>query len=77
MLPKMELPYLVVVGNRGYFGRGDFLISPGTYSVQLYKTANGQMTPLSEPENFEVKELREGALPRASHRRGCGISQAG
>lgn len=54
-------------GGGGFFGRGGFLVTPGTYSVQMYKSHNGQLTPLSGEEDFEVKELRQGALPRATN----------
>ncbi|MCB0667322.1 MAG: glycosyl hydrolase [Saprospiraceae bacterium] len=54
-------------GSRGFYGRGGFLVTPGTYSVQMYKSHNGQVTPLSDEKNFEVKELRDGALPRAEN----------
>ncbi|MCB0688217.1 MAG: glycosyl hydrolase [Saprospiraceae bacterium] len=50
-----------------FFGRGGFLATPGKYTVQMYKSHNGMMTPLSEKESFNVKELREGALPRANN----------
>lgn len=54
-------------GGGGFFRRGGFLVTPGTYTVQMYKSHNGNLTPLSEKESFKVKELREGALPRASN----------
>lgn len=43
-----------------------FLATPGTYSVTLYKQVDGEMTQLSEPQNFEVVPLRKGALEGAS-----------
>ena len=48
------------------FGRGGFGILPGTYAVQMYKSYQGMMQPLSEKQSFRVKELRNGALPRIS-----------
>lgn len=42
-------------------GRG-FLVSPGTYSVELLVEDDGQLKSLSPPETFEVKPLRKGAL---------------
>ncbi len=48
-------------------GRG-FAAIPGNYKVSMYRVVDGKMTPLSEPQSFEVKELREGALPRASNK---------
>jgi len=39
------------------------MVLPGTYSVQLSKSINGEVTVLSEPEEFEVKTLNNRTLP--------------
>jgi hypothetical protein len=38
------------------------MMTPGTYSVQLSKEIDGVVSELSDPMNFEVKQLRSGAL---------------
>ena len=43
------------------------LARPGTYTVSMAKRINGVITDLSEPQQFDVMPLREGALPGASH----------
>jgi photosystem II stability/assembly factor-like uncharacterized protein len=54
-------------GGRNSNNRGGFSVTPGTYQVQMYKASGGLMTAISEPQKFQVKELRKGALPRASN----------
>lgn len=52
--------------GRGGFRRGGrgFMAAPGTYSVTLSKKIDGVITPLADPQNFEVIPLRtESALP--------------
>lgn len=39
------------------------MVLPGTYSVQLSKSINGEVTVLSEPVEFEVKSLDNRTLP--------------
>ncbi len=40
------------------------MAQPGTYSVTISKKIDGVITPLTEPQNFEVVPLREeSALP--------------
>jgi photosystem II stability/assembly factor-like uncharacterized protein len=48
-------------------GDGGFMVTPGNYSVSMSQVVDGVITPLSEPQSFEVKPLREGALPGASY----------
>ncbi len=55
--------------RRGGFrrGGGGFMAAPGTYSVTLSKKVDGVITPLADPQNFEVVPLRtESALPAKS-----------
>lgn len=42
------------------------LAAPGTYTVALYKEQEGTWSQLGETRQFEVKPLREGALPGSS-----------
>ncbi|MEN0006311.1 MAG: glycosyl hydrolase [Bacteroidota bacterium] len=51
--------------NRRWWNRGP-LAAPGTYSVTLSKEIDGVVTELAGPKSFEVKRLRDGALPGAS-----------
>ena len=48
------------------WGRSEFMVTPGTYSVTLAKRENGVITELAPAREFEVVSLRDGALPRAS-----------
>ena len=41
------------------------MVAPGTYTVRLSKQVGGTLTPLSEPQTFEVQPLHKGALPGA------------
>jgi hypothetical protein len=42
-----------------------FMVAPGTYSVALMKRQGGETTELVGAKEFEVKKLRDGALPAA------------
>jgi hypothetical protein len=46
--------------------RPGMLVPPGTYSVSISKEIDGVITPLSGPESFEVKQLRESSLKGSS-----------
>ena len=39
-----------------------FLVAPGTYTVSLSQRVRGETIELVEPQSFEVKRLRDGAL---------------
>jgi hypothetical protein len=41
------------------------LAAPGSYTAQLYRDMGGMVTPLSEPQTFEVVPLYDGALESA------------
>ncbi len=43
------------------------MVAPGTYTAQLFKQIDGEVSAISEPVNVEVVPLREGALTGASH----------
>jgi hypothetical protein len=51
-------------GGFGFGGNSGFMVAPGKYSVTLTKIVDGQMTVLSGPVEFDVVELRKGALDR-------------
>jgi len=40
-----------------------YMATPGNYSVTLYKNVDGMLTELSSSKIFEVKKLKDGALP--------------
>ncbi len=42
------------------------MVLPGTYSVQLSKSINGEISVLSEPVEFEVKSLNNRTLPASN-----------
>ena len=64
----LRYPSLTIAGNvnssRPVSG---ILVAPGKYKVRLSKEVDGVVTDLSEPQEFEVKPLREGALKGPSH----------
>ncbi|MEM8506650.1 MAG: glycosyl hydrolase [Bacteroidota bacterium] len=45
-----------------FFG-SPYMATPGTYQAVLYQSDGGSLTQLAGPISFEVKRLREGALP--------------
>ncbi len=45
-----------------FFG-SPYMATPGTYKAELYQRDGGTLTKLAGPISFEVKRLREGALP--------------
>ncbi|MGB5890873.1 MAG: glycosyl hydrolase, partial [Thermoanaerobaculia bacterium] len=42
------------------------LAPPGRYTVTLAQRVGGELSPLAEPQGFEVKRMREGTLPGSS-----------
>ncbi len=42
------------------------MAAPGEYTATLYKQVDGEVTQLSEPQNFDVVPLRKGALEGAN-----------
>ncbi len=53
-------------GGGGFRGGGGIMVTPGTYSVTLASRIDGKMTVIQGPDEFEVKPIYEGALPRKS-----------
>ena len=62
----LRFPAPNAIGDSGGFGepRG-FMVAPGTYSVELAKRVDGDLTSLAGPREFEVVRMREGALEGA------------
>lgn len=54
-------------GGRGFFGRGGFMATPGTYTVTMSKVVDGVVTDLSEAREFNVVPLQKGALEGAPY----------
>lgn len=42
------------------------MAAPGTFTAELYQVVQGEVTRLSQPQEFQVKPLRSGTLPAAS-----------
>jgi len=62
----LRFPAPNAIGDSGGFGEPQgFMVAPGTYSVELAKRIDGQVTPLAGPREFEVVRMREGALDGA------------
>ncbi|MEM1080577.1 MAG: glycosyl hydrolase, partial [Pseudomonadota bacterium] len=62
----LAMPSPQAIGSSlGFGGNSSFMVVPGTYSVDLAKRIDGEVTVLSEPQTFEVKRLRQGALEGA------------
>ncbi len=49
--------------NTGFSG---LMVAPGTYSATLYKEVDGTVTQLDDPVNFQVEQMRQGALAGSS-----------
>lgn len=47
-------------------GVGGPLVEPGRYTVAMAKRIDGVVTPMGDPQSFEVKRLFEGTLPGSS-----------
>jgi hypothetical protein len=52
--------------NANQRSRGSMNALPGTYTASLELQQNGELTKLGESVSFEIKPLREGALPSKS-----------
>lgn len=62
----LRFPAPNAIGDSGGFGEPQgFMVVPGTYSVELVKRIDGEVTPLAGPREFEVVRMREGALDGA------------
>ena len=42
-----------------------YLVTPGTFSVHMYKRVDGKLVDLQKSQRFEVVKLRDGTLPAA------------
>jgi len=66
----LRYPAFGVVGQGGGpFGNGPtgVMASPGQYTVAISQEVNGEITQLTEPQSFNVKPLRSGALKGAAY----------
>jgi len=62
----LAMPSPVAIGGSGGFGANSgFMVVPGTYSVELAKRIDGEVTPLAEPQSFDVVRMRRGVLDGA------------
>ena len=62
----LRFPATDAVGSQASFPSEEpqgFLAAPGNYTVSLSKRVRGKTTELVAPQPFEVKRLRDGALP--------------
>ena len=60
---RYPLPSAVAIDDSLEEEPAGFLVAPGTYTVSLSKRVRGVTTELIAPQSFEVKRLRDGALP--------------
>ena len=58
------VPLKAPSGEVSPWNRRNYFVTPGTYSVSLSQRVDGIETSLAGPEEFEVRFLDEGALPR-------------
>ncbi|MGD8699494.1 MAG: hypothetical protein PVJ43_09400, partial [Gemmatimonadales bacterium] len=56
-----------LIGLEGASGGSGFWALPGSYAATLVKVEAGTVSELAGPVSFEVRPLRDGALPRASN----------
>jgi len=62
----LKMPAPNAIGDSGGFGEPEgFMVVPGTYSVELAKRIDGEVTSLAGPREFAVVRMREGALEGA------------
>ena len=58
-------PIKLSKGKTGRYSNPDdgMMVTPGNYNVQMFKIDNGEVTQLTDKENFVVKSLNNSALP--------------
>jgi photosystem II stability/assembly factor-like uncharacterized protein len=62
----LKMPAPNAIGDAGGWGEPEgFMVAPGSYSVELAKRIDGEVTPLAGPVDFDVLPLRSGALEGA------------
>ncbi|MDP6921883.1 MAG: glycosyl hydrolase [Lutibacter sp.] len=63
---NLKQPVSTVINARKSAGHGHYqpaiFAAPGQYSVSLYKEVQGRVTPLANPQTFEVVRIRENVL---------------
>jgi hypothetical protein len=62
----LSSPWTPETGGEQYIMIPGPLVVPGLYQVNLAKRINGQLTVLSDPQSFEVVQMREPGLKGAS-----------
>ncbi|MBS9463533.1 glycosyl hydrolase [Flagellimonas sp. 389] len=60
---RSGIPLKKPKGDDDNFFGSPYMATPGTYSVELHQRVNGEIKQLSQSQNFQVKLLKEGALP--------------
>jgi photosystem II stability/assembly factor-like uncharacterized protein len=64
----LRTPPTQAIGTQGDYFQPElqgFLVAPGTYSAELSKRVDGQITPLAGPVEVKVERMRTGTLPGA------------
>jgi hypothetical protein len=62
----LRFPAPNAIGHSGGFGEPQgFMVAPGSYTVELARRIDGEVTALAGPRTFEVVRMREGALEGA------------
>jgi len=62
----LRMPPPNAIGDSGGWGEPEgFMVAPGTYTVEIAKRIDGQVTALGEPRSFDVVRMRNGALDGA------------
>ncbi|HMB37710.1 MAG TPA: hypothetical protein VKO85_01410, partial [Wenzhouxiangellaceae bacterium] len=62
----LRMPAPNAIGDAGGWGEPEgFMVAPGTYTVELAKRIEGEVTALAQPQEFDVVRLRKGALEGA------------
>jgi len=62
----LAMPSPVAIGgSEGFGANSGFMVVPGSYTVEMAKRIDGEVTPLAGPQRFEVVRMRRGALDGA------------
>ena len=64
----LRYPASMAITTKNEFSNDEpkgMMVAPGTYSVTMTQSINGELKQLSEPQTFEVKRLRKGVLEGA------------
>lgn len=58
----LKFPAPAIIGLDQEFSGSGMMVAPGTYAATLYKRIDGVVTQLGEPVDFDVEQMRKGAL---------------